>query len=100
MNGTAYRGIVAVRQLVEAQRMLDLHVMSLPDGACRTCRSTGSCAARERAMATFARARRLPRRRPGASHPELIGARRVTFATVPGVANVLASSMIERTEAT
>jgi hypothetical protein len=74
---TAYLAAAVVVQLDQAQRLLDSHVMTLNTGACRLCGTVGTCDYRDAAAATFARYQRLPRRRPGASRPELVGARRV-----------------------
>ena len=74
---TTYLAAAAVGQLHEAQRLLDAHVIVLRTGACRLCGNLNSCDYRDAASATFARYRRLPQRRPGASQPELIGARQV-----------------------
>jgi hypothetical protein len=67
----------AFERLDQAQRLLDAHVMTLNTGACRLCGTLNSCGYRDAASAVFARYRRLPRRRPGASRPQLVGARRV-----------------------
>jgi hypothetical protein len=72
-----YRGTAVVDPLLTAQRILDVHIISCASGRCVVCGSARTCAARDQAMAAFARAARLPSRRPGASHPELLGARRV-----------------------
>lgn len=77
MTGATYLATTAVQQLEDAQRILDAHVM-LGTGACRLCDTLNSCDYRVAASATFVRYGRLPRRRPGASRPELIGARRLT----------------------
>jgi hypothetical protein len=81
MTGTTYLAAPVVAQLDRAQRLLDAHVTVLPDGACRLYGITESCEYRAVAHATFARYRRLPQRRPGASRPELMGARRVSWLT-------------------
>lgn len=73
MTTTTYLAAAAVTQLDEAQRLLDAHVMLLGTGACRLCRTLNSCDYRDAASATFARYRRLPQRRPGASWPLLPG---------------------------
>jgi hypothetical protein len=67
----------AERQLAEAQAVLNLHATSSATGLCRVCRIPGPCPRRETAMSVFCRYHRLPRRIPGLSEPELIGARRV-----------------------
>jgi hypothetical protein len=75
-----YLAVSAAVQLEQAQRLLDAHVMALNTGLCRLCGTLDSCDYRDAASATFARYRRLPRRRPGASRPELVGARRLTLS--------------------
>ncbi len=60
----------AVRILAVAQSAIDVHTVAL-DGRCQVCGSLG-CAARTVAQATFARYHQLPRRRPGATHPETL----------------------------
>jgi hypothetical protein len=74
---TEYFATAAIHQLDQAQRLLDAHVMVLNSGTCRLCGTRNSCGYRDAASAIFARYRRLPRRRPGASQPEMVGARRV-----------------------
>jgi hypothetical protein len=74
---TNYLGEAAVQQLDQAQRLLDAHVLVLNTGACRLCGTMNSCGYRDAASSTFARYRALPRRRPGASQPQLVGTRRV-----------------------
>jgi hypothetical protein len=59
-----------------AQRMLDLHPLSLT-GHCLTC-GADDCAARQAAMLELRQYRCLPKRRPGNTRPELLGVRRVT----------------------
>ena len=78
MKGNTYYATSAEGQLVEAQRILDAHVTSSATGQCLACRSPGPCWRRESAVAIFSRSLRLPTRRPGASHPELINARCIT----------------------
>lgn len=60
-----------------AQAELNRHAVSSADGRCIGCGSLGSCSVRESAVRVFRIALRLPRRVPGATRPELIGARRV-----------------------
>jgi hypothetical protein len=64
-------------QLAVAQEALDRHVTSSATGLCLVCGIPGPCARRETAVKVFSRYVRLPRRTPGQSRPELIGARRV-----------------------
>ena len=67
----------AERQLAEAQAVLNLHATSSATGLCRVCGIPGPCFRCDTAMSVFSRYHRLPRRIPGLSKPELIGARRV-----------------------
>ena len=71
-------------QLAEAQRTLDTHVTSSATGRCLQCGALGPCYLRENAVETWSRAIfRLPHRRPGATRPELIGARQVSAGGSP-----------------
>lgn len=63
--------------LARAQRVPNAHVITLAGGYCRGCGRLLPCGEREAAAEVFVRYGRLPRRRPGASHPELVDARRV-----------------------
>ena len=63
--------------LARAQQVLDAHVMVLADGSCLGCGAPLPCTHRDAAAEVFVRYGRLPRRRPGASRPELVGARRI-----------------------
>ncbi len=67
-------------ELAHAQLVLDRHVMVLADGSCLACGTALPCAVRDAAAEVFVRYGRLPHRRPGASRPELVGARRVAVA--------------------
>ena len=60
----------------DAHRILDDHPISAADGRCVRCRVEG-CHLRTVALEALARHGMLPRRRCGATRPELIGARRV-----------------------
>ncbi len=63
-------------QLAKAQRDLDTHITSGATGRCLLCKMPGPCQSRENAVETWSRAiYRLPRRRPGITRPESIGAR-------------------------
>jgi len=83
MEANTYYAASAEGQLSEAQRILDTHVTSSATGRCLACGSPGPCWRRESAVAIFSRSLRLPTRRPGASHPELINARCVTAPRLP-----------------
>jgi hypothetical protein len=61
----------------DAQRMVDAHPVSSGDGRCQECAVVGPCVARVVALSVLAQHRQLPRRRAGATRPELIGLRRV-----------------------
>lgn len=77
MTATTYYAATADGQLAEAQRILDTHVTSSATGRCVLCDTPGPCYRREWAVAVFSRSLRLPLRRPGATRPELLSARRV-----------------------
>jgi hypothetical protein len=65
------------------QEILDVHVPSAATGVCLACGAM-DCPQREAAMRWFHRCYvLLPRRRPGASQPELIGARRIRVPRGP-----------------
>ncbi|WP_246278029.1 hypothetical protein [Phytohabitans rumicis] len=68
------------QQLATAQNVLDTHVTSSATGRCLACGVLGPCFRRETAMAVYSVKRWLPRRIPGLSQPERIGARRVDLA--------------------
>ena len=77
MTATTYYATTAEAQLAEAQRLLDTHITSSATGRCLTCGTFGPCYKRETAVVIFSRSLQLPRRQPGATRPELVGARRV-----------------------
>lgn len=65
------------RVVMRYQELLDIHIPDCATGRCLACR-LDPCPQREEAMAFFQRHyAELPQRRPGASRPELVGARRV-----------------------
>ncbi|GAB3943990.1 hypothetical protein [Micromonospora vulcania] len=64
-------------QVDAAQNALERHAVSSADGRCLSCGIVGPCAQREAAVLVFMRTLRLPSRQPGATRPELIGARLV-----------------------
>jgi hypothetical protein len=78
MTVSTYYAVTADAQLAEAQRMLDRHITSSADGRCVECGTPGPCYRRETAVVIFSRSLRLPVRRPGATRPELLSARRIT----------------------
>jgi hypothetical protein len=66
------------------QEILDVHVPAAGTGACLGCGAM-DCPQREAAVQWFRRCYVvLPRRRPGASQPELVGARRLRIPQRPG----------------
>jgi hypothetical protein len=77
MAATTYYAATADEQLAEAQRTLDRHITSSANGRCLECGTPWPCYEREIAVVIFSRTLRLPRRVPGATRPELVGARHV-----------------------
>ena len=84
MTATTYYATTAHDQLISAQRTLDKHITASGTGRCMACGAASPCYRRESAVRIFSRSLRLPTRRPGATRPELVGARMV---------NALAASM-------
>jgi hypothetical protein len=76
-TGNTYYAVSASDLLSTAQAILDEHVTSSGTGRCTACDSPGPCWRRESAVVIFSRSLRLPLRRPGASQPALINARRL-----------------------
>jgi hypothetical protein len=60
-----------------AQETLDVHVPAAHTGRCLAC-GAQECPYREEAVRIFSRYHHLPARRPGATLPELLCARRIT----------------------
>lgn len=77
MTSRTYYAMTAEQQLADAQRTLDTHITSSSTGRCLACDIPGPCHQRENAVVTFSRTLRLPHREPGATRPELVGARRI-----------------------
>jgi hypothetical protein len=77
MTARTYYAVTAEERLAEAQRVVDRHVTSSATGLRLACGIPALCPERERAVAIFFRALRPPLRRPGATRPELVSARRV-----------------------
>ncbi len=77
MTATTYYATTADEQLADAQLTLDTHITSSANGRCIQCGALGPCHERETAVVIFSRTLRLPRRQPGATRPELVGARRL-----------------------
>ncbi|WP_051799652.1 hypothetical protein [Catenuloplanes japonicus] len=63
-------------ELRAAQRQLDRHTDLANDGRCPVCDLDGPCPLKRAALRVFVRYGRLPGRRPGATHPQLVGLRR------------------------
>ncbi|MEJ3742802.1 hypothetical protein WEI85_05890 [Actinomycetes bacterium KLBMP 9797] len=78
---TVYRSETV--RLAAAQQVLDEHTTLTATGRCRTCCIPGPCPWWEAATAAFAQTGQLPRRTPGRTHPELVGARRLAVPGVP-----------------
>lgn len=70
-------GSATRRQLDHVQGVIDAHAISSADGRCVECAVAGPCVVRRDALYMLATWHQLPRRRAGATRPELIGARRV-----------------------
>jgi len=70
-------GSAARRQVNEFQAVIDQHAVLASTGCCVACQVTGPCPLRREALYALAVRAELPRRRAGATRPELIGARRV-----------------------
>ena len=71
---TTYYAMTADKHLNQAQRTLDEHVTNSATGRCVACGAAGPCYRREAAVVVFSRSLRLPRRPPGATRPESVGA--------------------------
>ena len=72
-----YLATTVLRWLDQAQELIDQH--SPVTGRCRACGQAEPCGASVDAQVLLSRYGRLPRRRPGATRPELCGRRRVAF---------------------
>jgi hypothetical protein len=59
------------------QEIVDVHAISSSNGRCVTCETKGPCGPRSDALEELARWHQLPRRRVGATRPELVNARRL-----------------------
>ncbi|WP_320068091.1 hypothetical protein [Micromonospora sp. RTGN7] len=71
---TVYLSGATRDQLRAAQVQFDQHTPSSADGRCAGCGEEGPCSPRQAALRVFGRYGCLPRRWPGASQPEHIGA--------------------------
>jgi hypothetical protein len=74
---TIFLSAGALAELNEAQRQLDRHTGLSSDGRCPVCDLEGPCPLRRAALRVFGRYAQLPRRRPGATGPQLVGLRRL-----------------------
>lgn len=72
MNATVYLGQAARDHIDAAQVTVDAHVLDAATARCLPCRTEWPCPPATEALATLTRYRRLPRRRPGATRPELL----------------------------
>lgn len=72
-----HRGTPTRADYDEAQAAISRHVTSSGTGRCLRCDAYGPCSTREAAIRLMGRYMWLPTREPGASRPELVGARRV-----------------------
>lgn len=70
---SVYLGAAARTEIAAAQLQLDAHLPGCADGRCPACGHIGPCPAYAQALSVLRRYRRLPRRRPGATRPELTG---------------------------
>ncbi|MCI0689264.1 MAG: hypothetical protein L0Y54_18830 [Sporichthyaceae bacterium] len=73
---TVYMSTAARHGLDKLQGVLDAHPVSSGTGRCVIC-GVEVCPSRLEALQALAALQQLPRRAPGATRPELIGARRV-----------------------
>jgi hypothetical protein len=72
MSTTVYLGQAAQDQIHTAQLTIDAHVLNATTGRCLPCRTDWPCRPATEALTALDRYRRLPRRRPGATRPELL----------------------------
>lgn len=83
--------------LENLQRVVDEHAISSANARCVVCDVEGPCEPRQKALGDLAKWHQLPRRRAGATRPELINARRLTGAGVGrGFGSTEASVLSER----
>jgi hypothetical protein len=68
---TTYLSTVALDRIEAAQETFERHVVSSQNGRCVECLAEGPCRERIQALRLMAAYGSLPRRRPGASQPEL-----------------------------
>jgi hypothetical protein len=71
---SVYVGQSGLHQVASAQRALDVHVVGVT-GRCLGCGAEAPCAVNEAAAQAIGRYGQLPRRRPGASRPDLVDTR-------------------------
>jgi hypothetical protein len=72
MSTTVYLGQAAQDQIQAAQLTIDAHVLDAATSRCQPCDRAWPCPPATQALATLNRYRQLPRRRPGATRPELL----------------------------
>lgn len=65
------------KPLDDVQNVIGDHAINSADGRCVRCKVEGPCRSARDALRQLAAWHQLPRRRAGATRPELIGARRV-----------------------
>ena len=75
MSTTVYLGRAAQDQVRAAQLTIDAHLPHSATSRCLSCGQEWPCPPANQALATLTRYRQLPRRRPGATRPELLDRR-------------------------
>lgn len=75
-GGSELLGTGRMFSLGDALGIAGYHPVGL-NGRCARCEVDGPCVLQSRALRSLAACDRLPQRRPGATRPELVGARRV-----------------------
>jgi hypothetical protein len=83
MSTTVYLGQAAQDQVHAAQLTIDAHVPNAATNRCQPCGREWPCPPATHALTTLNRYQRLPRRRPGATRPELLD-RQVTGRPMRG----------------
>lgn len=69
-------------EIDEAVSILDTHITSSGTGRCIKCGVFGPCPTRTQGLMVMTRALWLPRRKPGVTQPELVGAKRIGAPSV------------------
>jgi hypothetical protein len=70
---TVYLSSAALEQVNEAQDVMAIHAVFASTEKCVVCGVTAPCDPRSNALRALRRYGLLPKRRPGATRPELIG---------------------------